>query len=39
VTRPLGIPDVVNESALYEWTGSGWHKVHSWPFPRASWIR
>jgi len=36
LTAPLGIPTVVNESALYEWTGTGFHKTHSWPFPRAT---
>ncbi len=35
-TDLLGIPPVVNESALFKWTGSGWRKVHAWPFPRAS---
>lgn len=36
VTRPLGIPDVAGESALFEWTGAGFRKVRSWPFPRAA---
>jgi len=36
VTSPLGIPAVVNESALFEWTGAGFRKVRAWPFPRAS---
>ncbi len=36
VTDPLGIPAVVNESALFEWTGAGFRKIHAWPYPRAS---
>jgi hypothetical protein len=36
VTRGLGVPDVVNESALFEWTGSGFRKVHAWPFSRST---
>ncbi len=36
VTGPLGIPPVANESALFEWTGTGFRKLHAWPFPRAS---
>jgi len=36
VTGPLGIPPVVNESALFEWTGTGFRKIHAWPFPRSS---
>jgi hypothetical protein len=35
-TNLLGLPAVVNESALFEWTGSGWRKLHAWPFPRAA---
>jgi len=39
VTGPLGIPPVVNESALFEWTGTDFRKIHSWPYPRLSSVR
>jgi len=36
MTAPLGIPAVVNESALFEWVGGGFRKIHTWPFPRMT---